>query len=227
MTDPVLVDALRRGLPAAEFAETAAQLMVVVQPGMDRPVWPFEPETVEDLARKRIARMLVDPGAAAALLKSDVRVVVVPKDVAMTALGPFRHLAGVPVAPNDWRTWDTVRGAGRTRDTAVTEENLVGEATSVPGLNFYADGYSTTDHEFAHTLHDKALDVFDRKVIKIAYDAKLNPPEGVDPFDVEWPDGIRRDLNGVPTDNYSSTNEFEYFAQAVCAYLGVNAGRDA
>ncbi|NUP39429.1 MAG: lonely Cys domain-containing protein, partial [Streptomyces sp.] len=220
MADPVLVDALRRGLPAAEFAEAAARLMVVVEPGMDRP------ETVEDLARKRIARMLVNPGTAAALLKSDVHIVAVPKDVAMTALDPFRHLAGRPVGPNDRRVWDTVRGVRTKRDVAAPEENLVGEATSVPGSDVYADGYSSVDHEIAHAIHFYALDDFDRRVIREAYRAKLNPPPGVDPLDVEWPDGIRRDLYGNPADNYSSTDEFEYFAQAANAYLGVNAGRD-
>ncbi|MGO4757757.1 hypothetical protein AB4212_55710, partial [Streptomyces sp. 2MCAF27] len=71
-----------------------------------------------------------------------------------------------------------------------------------------------------------ALGDSDRKAIKNAYQAKLNPRRGVDPFDVEWSDGIRRDLDGDPVDNYSSKDEYEYFAQAVNAYLGVNTGTD-
>ncbi|NEE47149.1 hypothetical protein G3M55_21345, partial [Streptomyces sp. SID8455] len=63
--------------------------------------------------------------------------------------------------------------------------------------------------------------------VAAAYRAKLSPPAGQDPADVEWPDGPRRSAkDGQPLDNYASRDEFEYFAQAVNAYLGTNTGHD-
>ncbi|MCT9084362.1 lonely Cys domain-containing protein [Streptomyces fulvoviolaceus] len=225
VSDPVSVDGLRRGLSAEEFAETAAQLMVVVQDGSGEPM-PDQPVSAREAARARVARLLVNPGVAASLLKSGMRVVVVPRDVAMTALSAFRHLTGKQIAKGDTRTWDTQRGSSGRRAITVPEENLLGEDTSVPDAHAYEDGYSTTDHEVAHAIHLHVLDDADRKVIRDSYLAKRNPPPGVDPLDVEWPDGIRRNLAGKATDNYSSMNESEYFAQAVNAYLGSNAGTD-
>ncbi len=169
--------------------------------------------------------MLRDPAVATRLLEQGARVLVVPKDEALTTLGPFRDLAGREL-PATGRTWDTVRGVGRL-DTGVTEENLLGETPGVPGASSYADGYSTTTHEFAHAIHRYGLSDADRRTITDAYRAKLHPSDGRDPADVEWPDGPRRSArDGRPADNYSATDEFEYFAQAVNAYLGTNSGTD-
>ncbi|OEV18386.1 hypothetical protein AN221_21990, partial [Streptomyces nanshensis] len=216
---PGLAAALRSKLGDREFADTVAQLVVQVAPGVDRPV------SAGHEARTRIAAMLRDPAVATRLLEQGARVLVVPKDEALTTLGPFRDLAGREL-PATGRTWDTVRGVGRL-DTGVTEENLLGETPGVPGASSYADGYSTTTHEFAHAIHRYGLSDADRRTITDAYRAKLHPSDGRDPADVEWPDGPRRSArDGRPADNYSSTDEFEYFAQAVNAYLGTNSGTD-
>jgi len=45
-------------------------------------------------------------------------------------------------------------------------------------------------------------------------------------YDTEWADGPRRLSDGSPSDNYSSTNEYEYFAQTGCAFQGTNNGTD-
>ncbi|MEK8145830.1 hypothetical protein NKH18_45220 [Streptomyces sp. M10(2022)] len=215
-SDPVLVDALRAALPGPEFAVTAAGLMVQVPAGVDQPV------SAGREVRARIATMLHDPQVAATLLKDGSRVVVVPKDEAMTSLDAFRHLRGVAIA--DGRTWDTTRGAGG-KTAAVTEENLLGEVTGLQGHNGYADGYSTTTHEFAHTIHQYGLSDADRRIITAAYQAKKALGTSV-----QWPDGYRlvdpKDPEGELIDNYSSTNEYEYFAQATNAYLGTNFGND-
>ncbi|MYR96708.1 lonely Cys domain-containing protein [Streptomyces sp. SID4937] len=170
--------------------------------------------------------MLRDPAVATRLLERGARVLVVPRNEALTTLGPFRDLAGRELSTTDRRTWDTARGLGRL-NTGITEENLLGETTGVPGALGYADGYSTTTHEFAHAIHRYGLSDADRQTIAAAYRDKLSPPAGQDPADVEWPDGPRRSAeDGQPVDNYASTDEFEYFAQAVNAYLGTNTGHD-
>jgi hypothetical protein len=44
--------------------------------------------------------------------------------------------------------------------------------------------------------------------------------------DEPWADGIRRLEDGTPSENYSSSTVYEYFAQTGCAYQGTNAGTD-
>ncbi|MYW30393.1 hypothetical protein GT040_14135, partial [Streptomyces sp. SID2119] len=217
---PGLAAALRSKLSDRDFAETVANLLVQVAPGVEQPV------SAGREARARITAMLRDPDVATRLLERGARVLVAPRNEALTELGPFRDLAGRELSGTDRRTWDTVRGLGRL-NTAVTEENLLGETTGVPGAQGYADGYSTTTHEFAHAIHRYGLDDADRRTIAAAYRGKLSPPAGQDPADVEWPDGPRRSADdGQPVDNYASRDEFEYFAQAVNAYLGTNTGHD-
>ncbi|WP_431775189.1 lonely Cys domain-containing protein [Streptomyces cucumeris] len=213
-----LVDVLRDKLPSAEFAETAAQLMVQLPVGVDQPV------SVRSEVLTRVARMLSDPEVAAKLLKGGSRVVVVPKDEAMTSLDAFRKMKGA-VTSLDGRSWDKVRGSGG-RTTAVTEENLIGEVTSVASdTPAYPDGYSTTTHEFAHTIHRYGLSDEDQQLIEAAYRANLaEGPRGA------WPDGplYGFDADGNRTRaNYSSHDVKEFFAQLTNTYLGTNRGRDA
>ncbi|NUL07759.1 hypothetical protein HRW07_32005, partial [Streptomyces lunaelactis] len=215
-SDAALVDALRAAVPASEFAGLAARLMVQVPSGVDRPV------SAQHEVRAQVGRMLGDPEVAARLLKGGSRVVVVPKDQAMTSLDPFRHLAGTTAggASGGGRSWDEVRGSGGLR-AAVTEENLLGEHTSVGSSPQYADGYSTTTHELAHTIHQHGLSDADKKAVSDAYLAKHNQGP-----DAQWADGPRRDILGNEVDNYASKDELEYFAQVTNAYLGTNTGTD-
>ncbi|WP_432011259.1 lonely Cys domain-containing protein [Streptomyces cucumeris] len=213
-----LVDVLRHKLPFAEFAETAAQLMVQLPVGVNQPV------SARSEVLARVARMLSDPEVAAKLLKGGSRVVVVPKDEAMTSLDAFRKMKGA-VTSLDGRSWDKVRGSGG-RTTAVTEENLIGEVTSVASdTPTYPDGYSTTTHEFAHTIHRYGLNEEDQQLIEAAYRANLaEGPHGA------WPDGplYGFDADGNRTRaNYSSHDAMEFFAQLTNTYLGTNRGRDA
>ncbi|MFE7810861.1 lonely Cys domain-containing protein [Streptomyces sp. NPDC057433] len=214
--DPVLVDALRAGLAPAEFASVAAHLMTQVPDGVEQPV------SAGDRARAQVARLLRDPDVAARLLKGGSRVVVVPRGEAMTSLDAFRFLRGA--VTGDGRPWDDVRGAG-TRTAAVTEENLLGERTTVStGMSAYPDGYSTTLHEFAHTLHLHGLDAVDRQRITNTFRTTTRAGEAGN-----WPDGP---LHGYDADgrrsapNYSSRNELEFFAQLTNVYLMANGGSD-
>ncbi|MET9369075.1 lonely Cys domain-containing protein [Streptomyces griseoflavus] len=214
--DPVLVDALRAGHDPAEFASVAAHLMTRVPDGVGQPV------SAGDRARTQIARMLRDPDVAARLLKRGSRVLVVPRGEAMTSLDAFRFLRGA--VTGDGRPWDDVRGAG-TRTAAVTEENLLGERTTVgTGTPAYPDGYSTTVHEFAHTIHLHGLDPVDRQRITDAFRTTTRAGEAGN-----WPDGP---LHGHDADgrrsapNYSSRDELEFFAQLTNVYLRANGGDD-
>ncbi|WP_329492830.1 hypothetical protein [Kitasatospora herbaricolor] len=213
--DPAFVDALRGALPPKEFATTAARLMVDVDSRTAQPV------SARAQARAQAERMLQDPDVAARLLKGGAGIVVVPKDVSMTSVNAFHGLRGTTAggASGGGRGWDDVRGSGGRR-AAVTEENLLGESTSVGNATHYADGYSTTTHEFAHTVHQYGLPAPDRATITSSYQGKLNDPNAA------WTDGPRQDLRGNPVDNYGSRDELEYFAQVTNAYLGTNHGTD-
>ena len=102
--------------------------------------------------------------------------------------------------------------------TAITEENLLGGVVSVPDAGCYAQGYSTTTHEFAHAIHAHGLTGADRSVIDKAYKLRLLQGEGQ-----IWVDGPRKVGTKVC---YAATTVREYFAQLVNAWLGANIGSD-
>jgi hypothetical protein len=102
--------------------------------------------------------------------------------------------------------------------TGITEENLLGGLTSAPGGGCYAIGYSTTTHEFAHSIHQYGLTDDDRITIDKIYKMRLQQAENE-----EWVDGPRK--VGFQS-CYASTDAFEYFAQLSNAWLGVNLGLD-
>ncbi|MEV7187783.1 hypothetical protein [Kitasatospora sp. NPDC093102] len=221
---PELVDALYAALPAAEFARTAAQLMVHVDPRTEQPV------SARLEARAQVARMLQDRDVAARLLKAGAGVTVIPRDVRMTEVPEFKDVAGMTLESEagHGRGWDDARGAGGTLEVAVSEENLLGEAPRV-GAGVYEDGYSTTTHEFAHTVHRQGLAETDQQLIEAAYQYKIEVDAAARAAGMEspvaWPDGPRR-YDHSDNDNYSSRDEFEYFAQVTNAYLGTNHGHD-
>lgn len=119
---------------------------------------------------------------ATAFSATGVEVVVVPADRPMTDLVEFSSLKGVNIvqgsAPNS-RTWDSTRGVGglvvgSTVYVAITEENLLGGVTTgaaLPAGACYATRYSTTAHEFAHALHQRALTATQKATITAAYQA--------------------------------------------------------
>ncbi|MFB7944319.1 toxin glutamine deamidase domain-containing protein [Kitasatospora phosalacinea] len=213
--DTETVKALKEGLLPGEFADTAAQLIVHVDPRAER-----APSARQE-AQQQVARMLQDPETTARLLEKGADVVIVPKDVRMPDVPELHHLSGVhnDSAAGAGRGYDDMRGSGG-RHSAVTEENLLGEHTTIGPDAHYADGYSTTTHEFTHTVHEYGLDPVQQKLITDTFQQKRDDPEAV------WPDGPRHDRNGKPVDNYSSRDEKEYFAQLTNAYLGNNHGTD-
>ncbi|MGN5635732.1 lonely Cys domain-containing protein, partial [Streptomyces sp. AC154] len=210
--DRELVAALRRGLPADEFARMAALLMVDVPAGVDLNV------SAGIEARAQVARMLRSPATAERMLNEGARMIVVPKDAAMTSLEAFRTLQGE--STEDARPFDTERGVQLDGHVAAAEENLLGGTTSVPGAGLHHDGYSTTTHEFAHAVHRYGLTDSQRRLITEAFVEKTRKGSFTD-----WPDGSLYDDSGTHR-NYSSRDEFEYFAQLTNVYLSTNAGTD-
>ncbi|WP_406002909.1 hypothetical protein [Streptomyces sp. NBC_00829] len=211
--DPALITDLRRQLPPADFAATAAQLLVRVPEGVEQPV------SARSEAQGLVAGMLADPEVAGRLLAGGTRLFVVPRDAPLTSLGPFAELHG---ASADGRSFATLRGIHHNGQVAASEENLLGEATRVPGDGVYPDGYSTVTHELAHAIHESGLSPAERAVIESAYQARVAEGEAA-----HWPDGPLRDPAGVRTGaNYSSHDAYEYFAQLSNAYLGTNTGTD-
>ncbi|MFI6340344.1 hypothetical protein [Streptomyces sp. NPDC050535] len=206
-----LVSSLRESMSAAEFANVAAALLLDVHPGVHQPV------SARREAYRLISALLANSDVAARLLASGSRVVIVPRDLPMTALEPFASLAGRELG--DGRVWDDVRG-GSGRVTAITEENLLGE---MPALSngTYADSYSTTVHETAHAVERYGLTAAERRLIGEVFAARR-----AGGLDVQWPDGPRRDKSNKEVDNYSAKNAHEFFAQLTNAYLGVNHGHD-
>ncbi|MFJ3671526.1 hypothetical protein ACIPSE_34195 [Streptomyces sp. NPDC090106] len=209
--DRRVVQGLRDSLSREEFARTAAVLMVDVAPGVDQPV------SARREAHRLFAALLQDPDTAERVLTSGARVTVIPKDVRLTDVEPFTSLAGRALSGG--RVWDDVRGTSGTV-TAISEENLLGEISALVNSE-YADGYSTAAHELAHVVHKYGLSDEDRRAIDQAFENKLQLGSRA-----EWPDGIRLDLHGTPTDNYSATDPFEYFAQLTNAYFQINKGTD-
>ncbi|MFI9782678.1 hypothetical protein ACIHEI_04075, partial [Kitasatospora sp. NPDC051984] len=212
--DPEFVDTLKSSLPPKDFAKVAADLIVHVDPRAE------QAPSARHEAQQQVARMLQDPDTAAQLMKSGADVVIVPKDVRMTDVPELHNLRG---GTNDsdaggGRGYDDMRGSGG-KHSAVTEENLLGERTTIGAGGHYADGYSTTTHEFSHTLHEHGLTPADKQTITDAFNKKK--ADAQDPTkSVQWPDGSR-------PGNYSSQDQHEYFAQATNAYLGTNHGHDA
>ncbi|WP_158515431.1 hypothetical protein [Kitasatospora sp. MBT63] len=219
-----LVDNLRNTLSPQEFARTAARLMVDVDPRVS------DHDAARSEAEKNLSQMLQDPEVTATLLKGRAGMYVVPKDVPMTEAAPYRNLRGTEAAGDagGGRKWEDVRGSGGRR-AAATEENLLGEHTTVGGMSHYDDGYSTTTHEFAHTIHRQALGPSDRQLITDSYQAKIDADHLARTFGeespIQWTDGARRP-DGQNGDNYASRDEQEYFAQVTNAYLGTNHGND-
>ncbi|WP_280717573.1 toxin glutamine deamidase domain-containing protein [Kitasatospora sp. MAP5-34] len=215
--DHAFVDKLKDTLPPKEFARTAAHLLVEVDPRAELPV------TSRGTAHDEIERMLQDPDTAAALLKAGASVHVIPRDVEMTDVGPLKEYKGDHFggASGEGRGLDDARGSGGLH-TAITEENLRGVTTTIGADEHYHDGYSTTTHEFAHTIHLNALSPEHRQTITDLFNKKLADPAA------HWPDGPRKGSadGGTPVDNYSSRDELEYFAQATNTYLGTNHGID-
>ncbi|MGW6455754.1 lonely Cys domain-containing protein [Streptomyces sp. NPDC055078] len=214
---PALADALREKLSRADFVVTAADLMTQTPSGVERLV------AVRHLARDQVARLMPNPKVAARLLKAGSRVVVVPRDQAMTSLDAFRDLRGLRSA--DGRPWESVRGASvHSGPTAVTEENLLGEQTTVTtDASAYPDGYSTTVHEIAHSLHQHGLSAADRRLVTKAYNATHQKGESG-----AWPDGplYSYDDGHRSEPNYSSRDEDEFFAQLTNVYFRANGGTD-
>ncbi|WP_405009654.1 hypothetical protein [Kitasatospora sp. NBC_01539] len=211
--DPQTVDSLKAGLPPREFADTAAQLIVHVDPRAEQAA------SARHEAQQQVARLLQDPDTAARLLKNGADVVIVPKDVRMPEVPELHSLRGVhnDGEAGSGRGYDDMRGSGG-RHTAVTEENLLGERTPIGQVGHYQDGYSTTTHEFSHTVHQFGLDAHDQTLITDVFDRKSADPAA------KWPDGPLRGADGEK--NYSARDEMEYFAQVSNAYLGTNHGTD-
>ncbi|MFN6517255.1 MAG: DUF4157 domain-containing protein [Nostoc sp. CreGUA01] len=214
--DSALIDKFQRIMTNAEFAQLAANLVLIT------------PSTVVDRvnARNEALRILTvqlnNKDIARSTINGNMQVVIIPRNKLLTDVTQFADLAGTSTF--DGRRWETVRGVGHGNYVAVTEENLLGgnctatfEGNPVSGT--YATGYSTTSHEFAHGLHDNSLTSSDRQIITDAYNARkaLAAASPTDPD--QWVDG----REGC----YASQTDHEFFAQLSNAYLGTNAGTDA
>ena len=224
-------------LDARQQGRLAAQWVLAVPPEVT------DVAAARGEALRVLAAMLGnDVSVIKSLLQNQVEVVVVPRDKGMTALEQFASIRGQQTF--DGRSWDSVRGVGNVPGpaspggkpgkgassivaidpnkgkiyTAVTEENLLGGLTTAPGGGCYATGYSTTTHEFAHSIHHYGLSPADRRIID---DAFRHRSKGFD--HEEWVDGPRK-INGQCC--YAANNSTEYFAQLSNAWLGVNLGND-
>jgi hypothetical protein len=153
-----------------------------------------------------IARMMLSPAVAARLQQGRALLVIVPINALSTDVAQLKGLRGLLTA--DGRSWDTVRGvsdvaAAGMRAVALPEENLLHDSRHDP----QAATYSSVVHELAHTVLTLGVTDADRRAITTHYVEQR--ASGVEAF----------------TDAYAATNVDEYFAQASCAYFGVNEGQ--
>lgn len=219
--DAKFLDSSQSLMTNAQFGKLAALLILVVP---DKVV--SKTAAKNEAVRILSAQLGGDKAIARRTIDKNIFVVIVPKDTLMTDLSEFSSLKGVKTF--DGREWETTRGVGGITIggkvyTAITEENLLGEDCTAtykgkPVSGFYTKGYSTTSHEFAHTLHLFVLEKADQKIITDAYNARKaiakTKPDDPD----QWVDG----REGC----YASQTEAEFFAQLSNAYLGTNTGND-
>ncbi|OKI40716.1 hypothetical protein A6A27_39595 [Micromonospora sp. CB01531] len=211
------IDGLKDRLSPGEFATAAAWLMVSVDGRTHQPV------SAGREARALVAWMLQDADTARRVLTNGVRVVVIPKDVSLTDVGPFRSSKGQIAGgvAGGGRSWDTIRGAGYGRVYAVPEEDLLGGDTTIGDTLRSEDGSSIATHEFAHAIHLHGLSGADQRLILLAFYVNLLDP------DADTPDGPRIDFDGNEEIPYAHADDQEFFAQVCNAYLGTNHGTDA
>ncbi|MFE7527467.1 hypothetical protein ACFU7Y_17360 [Kitasatospora sp. NPDC057542] len=210
-----------RQLEPEDYAQAAAKLLIDVDPRTHQPV--AARRTAENL----VARMLANKAVAERVVASGVRIGVVPRDVPMTEVSGFvasEHGTG------DGRDWSVVRGSSGPTTVLITEENLLGARTRIGRIPTYAEGYSSSAHELAHTIHEFGLTQAEKELIGQAYRERsvadaLAELFGEEPL-TDWPDGGLNDGEGNRVGNYSARNEHEFFAQLVTAYLGHNHGND-
>ncbi|GAA1198560.1 hypothetical protein GCM10009664_73510 [Kitasatospora gansuensis] len=217
--DKEFVAELRKSSTPDEFAESAAHLLVEVDPRT------VQGGAARHEAQQQLARLLRNPDVAERLLTNGVEVVVVPRDVRLTDVPAFEHLSGQGAKgeSGQGRGWDDIRGVSDRKRVAITEENLLGEKTTIGRTSNYADGYSSTTHELAHAVHKNGLSPAEKQLITKSFQEKLAADSE---RTAQWPDGPRQDTKGGKKENYSSVDEREYFAQATNSYLSTNHGRD-
>lgn len=190
-----------RGIAADDIATLAAELPGI-QLGyltsksiikVDAIIGVDRREAARTEAIRIIASMLGhNADIARAFLEQNFEVVVVPSYKRMTDLPAFAQLRGRTT--DDGRVWDTTRGAGFVAQTAdgivpavyngkifvaITEENLRGQQSLAPGAGgCYTRGYSTTAHEFAHTIHRFGLSQTQRDLIDRCFKRKRSDSAG-------------------------------------------------
>jgi peptidoglycan hydrolase-like protein with peptidoglycan-binding domain len=218
--DATFLNSLQSLTTEAQFGRAAAYLVLEVPAGV------VDPAAAKAEAVRILSTQLAGDKATTRRAINSIVAVIVPSNQLMTDLPQFASLRGVSTF--DGRTWDVVRGVGNLqlngkRYTAITEENLLGTQCTAtfngnPVQWEYAAGYSTTSHEFAHSMHGAALTDADRQTITAAYTAR-KALATADPTNPDmWVDG----REGC----YASQTEFEFYAQLSNAYLGTNAGTD-
>ncbi|AUG76703.1 hypothetical protein CFP65_1829 [Kitasatospora sp. MMS16-BH015] len=221
--DKEFVAELRRSSTPEEFAESAAHLLVEVDPRA------VQSGAARHEAQQQLARMLRDPEVAERLLTNGVEVVVVPKHVRMTDTEAFEQYQGRTAGgeAGGGRSVDDFRGATANKKVAITEENLLGEKTSIGDDPNHVDGYSTTTHELAHAIQKYGLSEQQKQGVLDAFNQKKTSLDADPEHPAQWPDGTRPHTEGGGRqENYSSTDHEEYFAQATNAYLSTNHGTD-
>lgn len=208
----------------------------------------FNQELVKNSELKRILIIqLANPVVRNMMRLKNIHISIISRSKYMTDINVFNSLKGARTP--DGRIWDYVRGNGDTtignqHYVAVTEENLLGgnpNLQNADGTNMvgYSQGYSTTTHEVAHSIHRYGLTSQQKRTITFCYNKRKNITDNqyvTTPND--WVDGCYFNIanithnrkNGQVRQNvqtcYASRNEEEYFAQLTNAYLGTNTGDD-
>jgi hypothetical protein len=130
------------------------------------------------------------------------------------------------VARKGWHSKEWMEHSKKNGTTETNENGKVGPksgdtGTKVFNAGVYCNGYSTTNHEFFHTIHSLGLNKTDHAKIQTEYDDKKKKPK-----ETEWADGPEMKKDDTFSVNYASSTVFEYFAQTGCAFQGTNVGTD-
>ncbi|MFD4560726.1 protein-glutamine glutaminase family protein [Streptomyces sp. NPDC058469] len=220
--DPVFVGALAATLEASQVARVAAALMVEVPVGTESPL-----ATRYELERL-VARMLVTPDIAAEMLLRGTRLIALPRSWNAAAL-LAEH------SPQRWQNVPAPSGRNFTHRSypllGVFAEETINGVPEENGRIPYPDGMAPSIHEMGHLVHyllaaaelALILDMF--QALHAADDAALAAGIPVHLLPSHWPNGVRQVLleSGVLSRfNYSAENVYEFFAELVAAWMGMN-----
>ena len=202
------INSLQNRLNNNEFGYVAGLLMLEI------------PEEVNEKERAKLqtlnvlGALLSNKSVARSLLDERLKVVIIPRNKALTDIEPF---ASIPSLEGEYKKY---RGLFTNWDgykVFVGEEDILGGDCTAQGLKDKPrkPGQSILVHEMAHAVHHLAISIEESNIISSAYYYNKLDYEASTMCGYYW-------IVGNQENPYSSVNEREFFARLSEVYLGVS-----